>query len=94
MKVFSRFMEKELITPFLEEVKDIDFNLFVDNQIESLDQLSPINIWYHQEPNMYFGNHDLIIQNQQYFNVVLFLNNLQILFDLVVWVLFVLVSFL
>ena len=64
-------MEKELITPFLEEVKDIDFSLFVDNQIESLDQLSPINIWYHQEPNMYFGNHDWIIQNQQYFNVVL-----------------------
>lgn len=71
MKIFSGFMEIEELEKNLAPIKDIDFSLFIDKPIQSTDELSSINIWYHQEPNMYFGHHDWIIQNQQYFNIVL-----------------------
>lgn len=71
MKIFSGFMETEMLEKHLAPVKNIDFSLFIDRPIQSTEELSPINIWYHQEPNMYFGHHDWIIKNQQYFNIVL-----------------------
>lgn len=60
-------LEKELVC-----FKDYDFTLWGDNRPtdEELKQ-SPVNIYYHSEPDEYFGNHQWIGQNYQKFDAVL-----------------------
>jgi hypothetical protein len=74
MHINSRFINEKTFRDIFSksELKDFNFSFFFDC-VPSFEELSinPINIYVHEEPNEYFGHHDWIIQNQQYFSVIL-----------------------
>jgi hypothetical protein len=73
MYIKSRFInEAEFEKIFPDKLKNIDFSFFFDYtpSFEELN-INPINVFVHEEPNEYFGHHDWIIQNQNYFSVIL-----------------------
>ena len=73
MYIKSRFITEERFQKvFSQELKNINFSFFFDC-IPTFEELTinPINVYVHEEPNEYFGHHDWIIQNQQYFSVIL-----------------------
>jgi len=75
MKLKVEFLDKDKIEKEINELKDIDFSLFVECIPQSQDELSPINIIVFYEPNEYFGKHDWVIQNKHLFNAILTWND-------------------
>jgi hypothetical protein len=73
MYIKSRFIDESRFEKvFPNELKNIAFSFFFD-YIPSFEELNinPINIFVHEEPNEYFGHHDWVIQNQNYFSIIL-----------------------
>jgi hypothetical protein len=71
MKLFVNMFSKEEIEGKINNLKHLDFSLFIETQPQSQDQLSSINILVLVEPNEYFGLHDWAIQNKHLFQVIL-----------------------
>ena len=71
MKLFINHLDKTVVESKLENLKHIDFSLFIDDIPKSNNDLSPINILVLQEPNEYFGLHDWAIQNKDLFSFIL-----------------------
>lgn len=71
MIIKSAFCQS-LIEKELQDFKDISFTLHGDNRPSDHDlSLSDINIYWHSEPEEYFGNHSWIGNNWQKFDAVL-----------------------
>ncbi len=70
MKLKINHFDKKTFEDKLNDVKHLDFSLFVDAIPEPGD-FSSINILVLQEPNEYFGIHDWAIQNNHSFNAIL-----------------------
>ena len=75
MKIFSKFFDPKNFSYKLEEYKQVDFSLFVDELPQKQEDLSSINIIVLAEPNEYFGLHDWAISNKDLFNVILTWND-------------------
>lgn len=75
MKLFVNMFSKEKIEDKLNNLKHLDFSLFIETYPQSPDQLSPINILVLVEPNEYFGLHDRAIQNKEVFQAILTWND-------------------
>lgn len=71
MKIFANHWPDVEIDKSFSGLSSYEFSLFLDRLPESTDQLSPINIWAHQEPNVYTGYHDWVIANSGIFSVIL-----------------------
>ena len=71
MKLFINHLDKNSVELKLQNLKNIDFSLFIDDIPKSNDDLSPVNILVLQEPNEYFGLHDWAIQNKDLFSFIL-----------------------
>jgi hypothetical protein len=71
MKLFINHLDKNSVELKLQNLKHIDFSLFIDDIPKSNEDLSPINILVLQEPNEYFGLHDWAIQNKDSFSFIL-----------------------
>lgn len=70
MKLFINHFPKENFESQLQDIKDVDFSLFVDYRPTNPEELSSINILVLQEPNEYFGHHDWAIQNKDMFSCI------------------------
>ena len=71
MIIKSAFCQS-LIQKELQDFKDIPFTLHGDNRPSSEDlSLNEINIYWHSEPEEYFGNHTWIHENYNKFDMVL-----------------------
>jgi hypothetical protein len=70
MKLKINHFDEKTFRDKLDNIKHLDFSLFVDAIPEPGD-FSSINILVLQEPNEYFGIHDWAIQNHHSFNVIL-----------------------
>jgi len=75
MKVYTQHYPVTSFVEKMEHLKHLNFSFFLDCLPESTDQLSPINIWAHQEPNEYTGYHDWIIKNRNLFSLILTWND-------------------
>lgn len=71
MKIFVNHFDKDKLIEKFNELKDIDFSLFIDDIPKSQDDLSEINILVLQEPNEYFGLHKWAIENKHLFSFIL-----------------------
>jgi len=71
MKLFVDFLNKEKIENEIQDLKDLDFSLFVETVPKSQEELSSINIISLYEPNEYFGKNDWAIQNKDLFSAIL-----------------------
>jgi hypothetical protein len=71
MKTKIKFLNEEDVKKELENIKHIDFSLFVEDIPNGLNDLSSINILAIYEPNEYFGLHDWAIQNKDLFSFIL-----------------------
>ncbi len=71
MKLKTNFLDPKIFEKKLENLKEIDFSLFVEDIPSLQEELSSINIVTLHEPNEYFGKHDWVIQNKHLFNVIL-----------------------
>ena len=71
MKVFTQHYPRELFEEKLGHLSHIIFSFFLDILPQSQEQLSPVNIFAHQEPNEYTGAHDWVIQNQHLFSLIM-----------------------
>jgi hypothetical protein len=72
MYIKSRFIPVEKFIHTFESLKEINFSFFAD-YIPTHEELNinPINVFAHAEINEYFGHHDWIIENQNYFSIIL-----------------------
>ena len=72
MYIKSNFIEPERFEKKFEKFKNIPFSFFFD-YIPSPEELSKneINIFAHDEPNEYFGNHDWVLANSKKFSLIL-----------------------
>jgi hypothetical protein len=75
MKLFINFFDKKIFENKLQYLSHLDFSLFIDVFPQTQDELSSINIISFQEPNEYFGLHDLVIQNKNLFDIILTWND-------------------
>lgn len=74
MKVIANFCQSH-IEEALEPLKHIPFTLHGDSRPSPQDlSINPINIYYHSEPDEYFGNHTWIRENANKFAHILTLN--------------------
>ena len=71
MKLFINHFSKDNFEKKLNNLKHIDFSLFIDSIPETQENLSSINIIVLQEPNEYFGYHDWVIKNKNLFSFIL-----------------------
>lgn len=72
MYIKSNFIESEKFIKEFSSLSHINFSFFFDYRPTEIElNLNPINIFAHDEPNEYFGNHDWIEQNSHYFSVIL-----------------------
>jgi hypothetical protein len=71
MKLKINHFDVDVFRKKLDSLKHIDFSLFVDSFPENQEELSSINILVLQEPNEYFGLHDLAIEHQDMFSFIL-----------------------
>jgi len=71
MKLFINHLDKDKIGKDLDNLKHVDFSLFVDAIPTKQEDLSSINILVLQEPNEYFGLHDWAIENKEMFQVIM-----------------------
>ena len=71
MKLFTSYWDDKVFKKYLEEVKDVDFSLFINSFPSKPEDLSSINILALCEPNEYFGWNDHVIKNQHLFDVIL-----------------------
>jgi hypothetical protein len=72
MYIKSNFIEISKFENKFKKFENIPFSFFFD-YIPTLQELSlnPINIFAHDEPNEYFGHHDWLLQNKDYFSLIL-----------------------
>jgi hypothetical protein len=71
MKLKVSHFDVDVFRKKLDNLKYIDFSLFIDSFPENQEELSSINILVLQEPNEYFGIHDLAIKHQDMFSFIL-----------------------
>ena len=71
MNIKVNHFDKKVFEDLLNNLKNIDFSLFIDDIPKNEKELSSINILVLQEPNEYFGIHDWAIQNKHLFDVIL-----------------------
>jgi hypothetical protein len=71
MKLKINHFDEVLFSKRLEHLKHINFSLFIDSMPLNDGDLSDINILILQEPNEYFGWHDLAISCKDYFDVIM-----------------------
>ena len=71
MKLKINHFDVNVFRKKLDNLKHIDFSLFIDSFPENQEELSSINILVLQEPNEYFGIHDLAIKHQDTFSFIL-----------------------
>jgi hypothetical protein len=76
MYIKSSFIDTYKFEDKFKEFKEIPFSFFFD-YIPTLEELNinSINIFAHDEPNEYFGHHDWILQNYNFFSLILTWNN-------------------
>jgi len=58
MKLFIKSFEEKIFREKLEELKHLDFSLFIDDVSVDMRDYSSLNIMVLVEPNEYFGLHD------------------------------------
>jgi hypothetical protein len=71
MKLFINHLSTDNFEKYLNDIKHINFSLFIDSALTSYDDLSNINILVLQEPNEYFNLHNWAIANHELFSVIL-----------------------
>jgi hypothetical protein len=71
MNIKVNHFDKKVFEDLLNNLKNVDFSLFIDDIPKNEKELSSINILVLQEPNEYFGIHDWAIQNKHLFDVIL-----------------------
>ena len=71
MKTKINFLDKNKVEKELEDLKHIDFSLFIESQPQHYSELSSINVLSLYEPNEYFGFHDLAIKDKDTYTVIL-----------------------
>ena len=71
MKVKANHFDKKTFEELFDNIKHVDFSLFVDAIPETQEELSAINILVLQEPNEYFRLHDWAIENKHLFSFIL-----------------------
>ena len=59
MKLKVKHFDAKVFESKMDHLKDVNFTLFVDDIPQSQDDLTDINVLVLQEPNEYFGLHDL-----------------------------------
>jgi hypothetical protein len=71
MKIYSNFIEKERWERAFQDLSHLDFSLFYDYPNIDQTMRSSINIFVACEPNEYFGHHDWVVKNNDYFSFIL-----------------------
>lgn len=71
MKIKVNHFDKKVFEELFNDIKHVDFSLFVDSIPETQEELSAINILVLQEPNEYFRLHDWAIENKHLFSFIL-----------------------
>lgn len=72
MYIKSNFIDEVKFVKEFDSLKNTEFSFFFDYRptMEELNK-NPINIFAHDEPNEYFGNHDWLEKNAKYFSLIL-----------------------
>ena len=70
MKLFIKSFEEKIFREKLEELKHLDFSLFIDDVSVDMRDYSSLNIMVLVEPNEYFGLHDWTIKNKHRFDII------------------------
>jgi hypothetical protein len=71
MKTKINFLDKNKVEKELEDLKHVDFSLFIESQPQHYTELSSINVLSLYEPNEYFGFHDLAIKDKDTYDIIL-----------------------
>lgn len=71
MNVFAKFYDQNDFLDIANNLKNLEWSLFVDDVPKSHSELSNLNVLVLLEPNEYFGLHDWAIQNQHLFSLIL-----------------------
>lgn len=72
MYIKSNFIEISKFEEKFQKFKNVPFSFFFDYRPTPSElSLNPINIFAHDEPNEYFGNHDWLLQNKDNFSLIL-----------------------
>ena len=71
MKIFCSILPENEIKEKFQNLKDVEFSLFIETLPKSQEDLSPINVLVLVEPNGYFLHSNWAIENKDLFSIIL-----------------------